>query len=53
MPAAKKPTTRKKKEYVAVVGIDLPDGTRLEPGDPYPGKPVKWLIDQGLVKEAE
>lgn len=31
-------------------GITLEDGTRLEPGDSYPGTPAKWLVDQGIVE---
>lgn len=43
-------TEPKSKRYVAVVGLTLKDGTRIEPGEPYPGKPAKWLIEQGKVK---
>ena len=35
--------------YVAVVGITLKNGDRVEPGEPYPGKPDEWLIEQGKV----
>lgn len=41
-----------KKRYVAVVGLTLKNGSRVEPGEPYPGKPAKWLIQQGKVKHA-
>ena len=40
----KKPTRR----WIAVVGLTLKDGTRIEPGDPV-AKPAKWLIEQGKV----
>jgi len=39
----------KPKTYVAVVGLTLKNGDRVEPGDKYPGKPAKWLIEQGKV----
>ena len=42
-------TTRK--PYEAVVGLTLKDGTRVEPGDDYPGRPPKWLIEQGKVRK--
>lgn len=45
-------TAKPKPKFVAVVGITLPDGTRVEPGDPFPGQPDKWLIDQNKVKAA-
>ena len=35
--------------YVAAVGLTLKDDTRVEAGDPYPGRPPKWLKDQGKV----
>jgi len=37
------------KKYVAVVGLTLRNGDRVEPGQPYPGRPPKWLIEQGKV----
>jgi hypothetical protein len=37
--------------YVAVVGLTLKNGDRVEVGETYPGKPAKWLIDQGKVKK--
>ena len=37
------------KKYVAVVGLTLKDGTRIEQGKPFPGRPAKWLIEQGKV----
>ena len=42
-------TTKKQTRYVAVVGLTLRNGTRVEAGDPYPGRPAKWLIQQGKV----
>lgn len=48
--------------YLAVVGlnfnitVDNPVGIRVEAGEPVPasvGTPAAWLIEQGLVKEAE
>ena len=39
-----------KKQWVAVVGLTLKDGTRVEPGEDYPGVPPKWLITQGKVE---
>jgi hypothetical protein len=44
--------TGKKTTYVAVVGLTLKNGDRVEPGDPYPGRPPKWLKDQGKVKRS-
>lgn len=43
-------TQKSPKRYVAVIGLTLKDGTRVEPGEPVPGRPAKWLIDQGKVK---
>lgn len=43
--------TSKTKKYVAVVGLTLKDGTRVEPGEPI-DKPDKWLVKAGKVKEA-
>ena len=43
-------TKPKTQRYVAVVGLSLKNGDRVEPGEPYPGKPPKWLVDQGKVK---
>jgi hypothetical protein len=42
------------KPLVAVVGIDFPK-VRVEAGEPVPDKVKvpKWLIDQGLVREAD
>ena len=40
--------TKPKKRWIAVVGLTLKDGTRIEPGDPVE-RPVKWLIEQGKV----
>lgn len=42
----------KKVAYVAVVGLTLKDGSRIEPGEPVV-KPEKWLVEQGKVKVAE
>lgn len=42
----------KKRAFVAVVGITLEDGTRIEPGEPFPGEPADWLVEQRLVEEA-
>lgn len=39
------------RKYRAVVGITLKDGTRVAPGELFPGKPVKWLIDQKKVEK--
>lgn len=33
------------------IGINLDDGTRLEPGDEFPGTPAAWLLDQGIVAD--
>ena len=38
-------------KYVAVVGLTLKDGSRIEPGEPYPGKPPKWLVEQRKVQK--
>lgn len=38
------------KKYVALAGLTLKDGTRVEPGDEFPGKPPKWLIEQKKVE---
>jgi hypothetical protein len=43
--------TKPKFLFVAVVGLTLKDGTRVEPGEPYPGVPAKWLIDQHKVEK--
>lgn len=43
-------TGKKTVRYVAVVGLTLKNGDRVEPGDPYPGRPPKWLLEQGKVK---
>lgn len=43
----------KQQVWVAVVGITLADGTRLERGDLYPGRPPKWLVDQGHVVKGD
>ncbi len=48
MPDKKPP--KPPKQYRAVVGITLKDGARVEPGELYPGKPDKWLIDAGKVE---
>jgi len=42
--------SKKPSAFVAVVGLTLEDGSRVEAGDPYPGKPADWLIDQKLVE---
>ena len=44
---------KKHKEWVCLVGMNLADGTRLEEGDPFPGKPPGWAIDLGYVEEIE
>ena len=36
-------------QHVALVGLTLKDGTRIEPGDLFPGSPPAWLIEQGKV----
>ena len=41
----------KKPTYIAVVGLTLKNGDRVEPGDVFPGNPPKWLIDQKKVKK--
>lgn len=49
----------KAKNYIAQVGMNIPDGkgdeVRIEAGKPIPdGLTVaKWLIDDGHVKEAD
>jgi hypothetical protein len=43
-------TGKKTVRYVAVVGLTLKGGDRVEPGDVYPGRPPKWLLEQGKVK---
>jgi hypothetical protein len=45
-----KKTVRKPVRYVAVVGLTLKNDDRVEPGDPFPGRPPGWLLDQGKVK---
>ena len=45
MPAKKPPPGK----WVATVGLTLKNGKRVEPGEPYPGNPPKWLKDQGKV----
>ena len=45
-------STSKKPKFVAAVGLTLADGSRLEPGDSFPGEPADWLVDQRLVEEA-
>lgn len=42
--------TKKTPVYVATVGLTLKDGSRVEPGQKYPGKPPTWLIREGKVK---
>ena len=44
--------SKKLAAYVAVVGLTLEDGTRVEAGEPYPGQPAAWLVDQKLVEES-
>ena len=39
-----------KKQWKAVIGLTLKDGSRVEPGKDYPGQPPKWLIVQGKVE---
>lgn len=43
-------TTKKQTRYVAVVGLTLRNGDRVEPGERYTGRPPKWLLEQGKVK---
>jgi hypothetical protein len=44
-------TKHKPAVYVAVIGLSLKNDDRVEVGDTYPGRPPKWLITQGKVKE--
>jgi hypothetical protein len=48
--AASGVTGKKPVRYVAIVGLTLKSGDRVERGDVYPGRPPKWLLEQGKVK---
>ena len=37
------------KKYRAITGLTLKDGSRVEPGEVFPGKPPTWLVEQGKV----
>lgn len=54
------PRAAKTPRYVAVVGLNYPDGKggekRIEPGQPVPAEVVAahgWLLTQGSVREAD
>ncbi len=49
------PTGKRKPapKYRVVVGLTLKNGDRVEPGELFPGKPPKWLVDQRKVERVD
>lgn len=47
------PKPKPPKKYRAVVGLTLKNGDRVEPGELFPGRPPKWLREQGKVEEVK